>query len=153
MKATTAKKMVDIDQRTKDEWRELGFYYDLEESETKNEWKFYGSRQGLQSFVNLLEDYTSNPANDFLSEHDHYGPYGYLKVMTWNKPTITENYIAGTIEDLKNFRTILADKLKKFQAGQSFTIDKDYGVANTAIATFFIMENNFDPVSMDKNYC
>ena len=144
--------MVDIDQRIKDEWRELGFYYDLEESVNKNEWKFYGSKQGLQNLVKLLEDYTNNSANDFPSEHDHYGPYSYLKIMTWDKATITENYIAGTIKDLKNFRNILAIKLEKFQVGQSFTIDKDYGVDNTATATFFIMENNFDPVSMDKNY-
>lgn len=144
--------MVDFDQRFKDEWRELGFYYDLEESVNKNEWKFYGSKQGLQNLVKLLEDYTNNSANDFPSEHDHYGPYSYLKIMTWDKATITENYIAGTIKDLKNFRNILANKLEKFQVGQSFTIDKDYGVDNTAAAIFFIMENNFDPVSMDKNY-
>jgi hypothetical protein len=144
--------MFDIDQRIKDEWRELGFYYDLEESAYKNEWKFYGSRQGLYNFVKLLEDYTNNPTNDFLSEHDHYGPYSYLKIMTWNKAVITDNYIAGTITDLKNFKNIIADKLEKVQAGQSFTIDKEYGVDNTAIAKFFIMNDDFDPVSMDKNY-
>ena len=144
--------MLDIDQRIKDEWRELGFYYNLEESANKSEWKFYGSKQGLYNFVKLLEDYTDNSANDFLSQHDHYGPYNYLKIMTWDKAVITGNYIAGTIKDLKNFKNIIADKLEKFQAGQSFTIDKEYGVDNTAAMMFFIMEDDFDPVSMDKNY-
>ena len=144
--------MVDIDQRIKDEWRELGFYYDLEESAIKNDWKFYGSKHGLQNFIKLLQDYTNKSANDFLSEHDHYGPYSYLKIMTWDKAVITENYIAGTIKDLENFKNIVADNLEKAQVGQRFTIDKEYGVDNTATATFFIMEDNFDPVSMDKNY-
>ena len=144
--------MVDIDQRIKDEWRELGFYYDLEESLNKNEWKFYGSKQGLSNFVKLLEDYTNKSANGLLSEHDHFGPYSYLKIMTWDKPVITENYIAGTIKDLNSFKNILAEKLEKVPVGQSFTIDKEYGIDNTATAKFFIMKDDFDPVSMDKNY-
>jgi len=144
--------MVDIDQRIKDEWRELGFYYDIEQTDSKKEWRFYGDKKGLNNFVKLLQDYINNPANDFLSEHDHYGPYSYLKVMTWNKPVITEQYIAGTIADLKNLKVILADKIEKLQAGQSFTIDGEYGVDNTAGLKFFMIKDNFDPVSMDKNY-
>jgi len=144
--------MVDIDQRIKDEWRKLGFYYDLEENTNNKKWQFYGSIHGLQNFINLLDDYTNKLANDFLSEHEHYGPYSYLKIMTWDKAVITENYIAGTIKDLKNFKNIIADKLEKVQAGQSFTIDKEYGVDNTATVKFFIMKDDFDPVSMDKNY-
>ena len=144
--------MVDIDQRIKDEWRELGFYYELEETNNYKEWRFYGDKKGLFNFVKLLEDYTNNSANDFLSEHDHFGPYSYLKIMTWDKPVITENYIAGTIADLKYFKNILADKLVKVQAGQNFIIDKEYGIDNSAVVKFFMMEDGFDPVSMDKNY-
>ncbi|MEO5998219.1 MAG: hypothetical protein ABIN89_15845 [Chitinophagaceae bacterium] len=72
--------------------------------------------------------------------------------MTGDKPVITENYIAGTIVDLIDFKKIIEDKIKEIQAGQSFTIDQEYGIGNTAIAKFFIMEDDFDPVSMDKNY-
>jgi hypothetical protein len=32
--------MVDIDERIKDEWRDLGFYYDLEEIDNKKEGGF-----------------------------------------------------------------------------------------------------------------
>ena len=152
LKLTTTETMVDIDQRIKDGWRELGFYYYLEESANKNEWRFYGSKYGLQNFIKLLEDYTNKLANDFPSEHQHYGPYSYLKIMTWDKAVITENYIAGTIKDLNKFKTILADKLQNLRAGQSFKIDKEYGIDNTATANFFVMKHDFDPVSMDKNY-
>jgi hypothetical protein len=144
--------MVDIDQRIKAEWRALGFYYELVENKNRNEWHFYGSRQGLQHFLELLDEYTNNPANDVDSEHQHYGPYNYLKIMTWHKPTITPNYIAGTITDLKTFRSILADKMDQTQSGQSFSIDEEYGADNTATLIFFVMEKDFDPVQLDKNY-
>ena len=72
--------------------------------------------------------------------------------MRWNKPVITEQYIAGTITDLKNLKAILAGKIEKLQAGQNFTIDSEYGLDNTAGLKFFIIKDNFDPVSMDKNY-
>ncbi|MDH7459696.1 hypothetical protein QEG73_00355 [Chitinophagaceae bacterium 26-R-25] len=143
--------MISIDQRIKDEWRELAFYYDLEKKENKSEWSCYGSKHGLYNFVKLLENYTTEQTNDFLSEHDHYGPYNYLKVMTWHKAEITENYIAGTIADLKNLKNIIAGKLEKTRPGQSFTIDKEYGTDNTSTLTFFMMKDSFDPVSMDGN--
>jgi hypothetical protein len=143
-------KKFDIDKMMIDEWRQLGFYYDLDERPSVNQWRFYGSKQGLQKFVKLLDDYTNNVINDTLSEHDHYGPYSYLKIMTWDKPIITDNYIAGTINDLKNLRNIIADKLTNSIAGQTFNIDKEYSEDNTVTAMFFIMADEFDPVSLDK---
>ena len=143
-------KLINLDQLMIDQWRELGFYYDHDDRMDVNQWRFYGSKKGLQNFVSLLDKYTANPHNDTLSEHDHYGPYSYLKIMTWDKPTITESYIAGTIQDLKRLRDIIADKLNKAQPGQTFNIDKDYGLDNTITAKFFVMSDNFDPPSMDE---
>ncbi len=133
-----------------DEWRQLGFYYDRDDRLDVNQWRFFGSKKGLKNFVSLLDKYTNNPANDTLSEHDHYGPYSYLKIMTWDKPIITADYIAGTIQDLKILRNLISDKLDKTDAGQTFNIDKDYGQNNTITAKFFVMADNFDPVSMDE---
>ena len=70
--------------------------------------------------------------------------------MTWEKPTITESCIAGTIQDLKRLRDIITDKLTKAQPGQAFNIDKDYGVDNTVTVKFFVMYDDFDPPSMDE---
>jgi hypothetical protein len=75
-------KKFDIDQMMIDEWRQLGFYYDRDDRLYVNQWRFFGSKKGLQNFVSMLDKYTNNPANDILSEHDHYGPYSYLKIMT-----------------------------------------------------------------------
>lgn len=143
-------KKFDIDQMMIDEWRQLGFYYDRDDRLDVNQWRFFGSKKGLQNFVSLLDKYTNNPANDTLSEHDHFGPYSYLKIMTWDKPTITADYIAGTIQDLKVLRNLIAEKLDKTDTGQTFNIDKDYGQDNTITAKFFVMADNFDPVSMDE---
>ncbi len=98
----------------------------------------------------MLDKYTNNQANDKLSEHDHFGPYNYLKIMTWDKPTITADYIAGTIQDLKFLKNIISEKLDKTEPGQTFNIEKDYGQDNTITAKFFVMADNFDPVSMDE---
>ena len=73
-------KTIDLDQLMIDEWRALGFYYDCDDRRDVNQWRFYGSKPGLQNVVSLLEKYTANPHNDTLSEHDHYGPYSYLKI-------------------------------------------------------------------------
>jgi hypothetical protein len=144
--------MADIDEMIKQEWRDLRFYYELEEYNDFKQWRFYGSKSGLLNFINLLEIYTANKANDKISEHDYYGPYHYLKIMTWDKPKITENYFAGTMEDLNNLAGIITSKLNAVGVGHTFVISKEYGESNTASARFFIMADDFDPVSMDDNY-
>ena len=105
-----------------DEWRQLGFYYDRDDRLDVNQWRFFGSKKGLHNFVSLLDKYTSNPSNDTLSEHDHFGPYSYLKIMTWDKPTITADCIAGTIQDLK----ILSRRLTKKSEIKARTANSTY---------------------------
>ena len=105
-------KKVDIDQMMIDEWRELGFYYDF--IDHLNQWRFFGSRQGLLNFVKLLDDYVSNPNNYQLFEHEHYGPSMQLKIITLeDQNVINDNAIGGTINDLKKLRNLLEDKIKK----------------------------------------
>lgn len=70
--------------------------------------------------------------------------------MTWDKPTITAVYIAGTIKDLKALKSLISEKLENTEAGQTFNIEKEYGLDNTITAKFFVMADNFDPVSMDE---
>jgi hypothetical protein len=144
------KKSSNLDNLIISEWRELGFYYDINEDDNVNEWRFFGSKIGLQKFVTLLTKYVNDPRNNSLSEHDHYGPYGYLKIMTWDKPEITNDYFAGTIEDLTRMRDIISEKISKTNSGQTFNIDTEYGLENTASARFFIMPDDFDPYSIEE---
>ena len=146
------KKSSNLDNIVISEWRELGFYYDINEDDNVKEWRFFGSKIGLQKFVSLLDKYVKDPRNNSLSEHEHYGPYGYLKIMTWDKPEITEDYIAGTIEDLEQLRDIISNKISETNTGQTFNIEAEYGVGNSASARFFIMTDDFDPYSIEEQY-
>lgn len=144
-------KKFEINKMIIDEWRELGFYYDFDERLSVNQWRFYGSKSGLQNFVKLLDGYTSSASNVKEFEHAHYGPYMHLKIITLeDQAIITESAIGGTITDLQILRNIIADKLKVSEPGQTFNINKDYGNDNTVTAKFFVMADNFDPVSMDE---
>ena len=144
-------KKVDIDQMMIDEWRELKFYYDFDERPSVNQWRFYGSKQGLLNFVKLMDTYVNNHNNDKLFEHEHYGPYMYLKIITLeDESVINDNAIGGTINDLKNLKDLIAFKIGTSFPGQTFTIDKEFGINNTATAKFFVMADNFDSISMDE---
>jgi hypothetical protein len=146
----TEEQRLKLDLQFQVEWRELGFYYDLGEKQGNPEWRFFGSKDGLKNIISILDKYISNPVNKTLSEHEHYGPYHYLKIMTWNVPTITEDFIAGTLEDLAILKSTIAARLSNAEIGDTFNIRLDYGIDNTTDAKFFIMENDFDPASMDS---
>jgi hypothetical protein len=146
----TEEQKLKFDLKFQKEWRELGFFYDLGETEDKPEWRFFGSKDGLKSIIKILDDYIKKPTNKALSEHEHYGPYTYFTIMTWNKPIITDNHIAGTLKDLANLEIIISERLSKAEIGDVFNIGLDYGIDNTVDAKFFVMENNFDPASMDN---
>lgn len=52
---------VDVDAMTRDEWRDLGFFYAQDDS--AKTWKIIGSRAGIRGFAQLLRDYVAAPAN------------------------------------------------------------------------------------------
>lgn len=133
-----------------DFWRDLGIYYDLDDRVSVNQWRLYGSRKGIETFAAAILEYGNNPRNAGLSEHEHYGPYSYLKIVTWNKPVFTANAWNGTIPDLKLLAELILSKLAVVQTGQTFSIDQEYGVDNEVTVKFFVMHDDFDPVSMDE---
>lgn len=144
------KKTIDLDKMIIDEWNQLGFYYDFDDRISVNQWRIYGSISGLNKFAQFLFDYANNEANRQLSEHDHLGPYSYLKIMTSDKATLTEDYFTGTIDDIKCLSELISKKLSVKKAGQTFNIEKEYGVDNTVSVKFFIMDDSFEPYSMDE---
>ena len=138
----------ELNENIREEWRELGFYYDF--SKEKNQWIFVSSKAGLLKFCELLDKYILNPNNWNISAHDHYGPYMYLKVLTWNEAIISEHAIVGTIDDLGRLSNLLKDKLMSVKTFDSFYIDKEYSLRNEAILCFDIKEDEFDPSSLDE---
>jgi hypothetical protein len=129
------------------EWRELGFFYDTNKSESA--WNLIGSRSGLLGFARLLRDYAANPHLAPISEHEHYGPYFYLKVVTWHEPRITEEDIRGTQIDIRRLAELIERGLVSVDVGQSFEIDTDYSPRNEFRLRLHVREDEFDPASAD----
>lgn len=136
-----------VNQQTKKEWRELGFYYDF--NDKTSSWQIVGSRKGLLKFCKLLEDYASDEKYRGLSEHEHYGPYSYLKFMTWKGAEITEKAICGTQEDFRNLARLVRDKLFFANVNDSFMISVEYAKDSNVSIDFQIKQNKFDPASAD----
>lgn len=135
-----------LKQVTMKEWRELGFYYDQDD---KNQWRIIGSKNGLLNFSKILDEYIVNPKNKNISEHEHYGPYSYLKIMTWNEPIIKEDVVGGTLSDLNRLSKLIKMKLKTLEAPADFVIDKDYCDRAQWKIKFIIKKDDFDPSSED----
>jgi hypothetical protein len=132
---------------TRNEWRKLGFFYDYDEK--RKEWQLVGSKAGLRQFLNLLLEYVKNPKHDRKSEHDHYGPYMYLEIMTWDAPGINDHCIQGTLSDLKGLAELVDKKLGVSKPGTSFVIRDEYAKSAEASLVFNVKTDDFDPASAD----
>ncbi len=132
---------------TRAEWRELGFYYALDES--SRVWRFVGSTAGLRKLCDLLQVYAEDPANQAVSEHEHYGPYGTLEIMTWHEAGIDGHSIHGSIADLLRLRELIAARLEGAAAGSVFEIGDGYAAGALFKLRFEVWEGGFDPASMD----
>ena len=136
-----------MNQVTRDEWRELGFFYDFDKENSR--WRLVGSQGGLLKFRDILNAYADDSRNKQISEHEHYGPYFYLKLITWEEAEITENAICGTLSDFRKLAAIVENKLNASSAGSTFTIDDEYAEGTQAILEFEVREEGFDPASAD----
>jgi hypothetical protein len=134
-------------QATREEWRELGFFY--ERTHEPPCWRFVGSAAGLANLVKLLDAYVRDPRNNTISEHEHYGPYTYLKVQTSESPNIDSQSIRGTLADLARLRDLVADGLRGVRPGQSFAIGPEYSRAVSFPLRLEVRESEFDPASAD----
>lgn len=137
----------EIDEQTREDWRELGFFYDFDK--TSCCWRLVGSRQGLLRFCEILNEYTNDVRKKPISEHEHYGPYWYLKLVTWNVPAITQQDIRGRFEDFRELAKLTKAKLENAAFGDKFAIDKEYSQENEAKLLFEVKEDDFDPAKAD----
>jgi hypothetical protein len=132
---------------TRREWRELGFFYDRDD-QTKV-WKLTGSRAGLLRFRDELLSYVANPSNASKSEHEHYGPYFYLEIMTWPEAGFDEHAIRGSLEDLARLAAIIEAKLATSLPGSSIQIREEFAADSPYSLVLEIRKDGFDPASAD----
>jgi hypothetical protein len=136
-----------VAEMTRREWRDLGFFYYSDDD--AREWQLTGSKEGLLRFAGCLDAYATDPQFADQSEHDHFGPHMYLKVMTWLDAGIDGRSIHGTQEDIQRLATLVRRKLSVAHAGETVAVGREYVADAEYKIVFHVKEDGFDPASED----
>ena len=131
------------------EWRKLGFFYDLDDA--SREWRVTGSRSGLRRLRDLLLAYVADPRNRAESEHEHYGPYHYLEVMTWSEAGIDDHAIRGTLADLERLARIVEARVNQAVPGATIRSREDFAASSPYSLVLEVREDDFDPATADAS--
>jgi hypothetical protein len=132
---------------TRSEWRELGFFYDRDDQSKL--WKLTGSRAGLLRFRDALLSYVADPRNALKSEHEHYGPYAYLEVMTWPEAGFDHHAIRGPVADLARLSALIEAKLAIARPGSIVRIQEEFAPNSPYALVLDLREDGFDPAAAD----
>lgn len=135
--------------QTRADWRKLGFFYDCDD--VAKEWIVVGSRLGLAAFSMLLREYVAEPKNAMQSEHEHYGPYMYLEVMTWTDAGMDGHSIHGTLLDLERLADLVDARVAVLRPGDRVRIREEYSATSEYGLVLALREDGFDPASLDGN--
>lgn len=133
---------------TRAEWRELGFYY--EHDGDAKEWRLVGSRAGLLPFTELLRAYVADPLNDRKAEHEHYGPYCYLEIMTWPEPGMDWHAIHGPLDALANLAALVEERVSGLRPGEEARIREEFAPDSEDSLVLELRPDGFDPASADE---
>jgi hypothetical protein len=131
------------------EWDDLGFWYDVT---PESGWVIRGSCAGLEKFAALLDRYAADPRNTKLSEHDHFGPYMYLKVVTWPSPEINRDGIYGTLSDIVRLAALVRERAASCNPGDSFTLAQGFSIASSTELTLVCEPECFSPGAYDAEF-
>ncbi len=131
----------------KQEWRKLGFYCEMDAE--KKLWALTGSRAGLLYFPDLLLGYVADPKNAADGEHQHYGPYGTLEVMTWPDPGFDSHAIRGSLPALTHLAELIEVKLASAEPGSPILIREEFAAASPYSLMLDVRADGFDPSSAD----
>ena len=132
---------------TRQQWRELGFYYDRDD--INRVWLIIGSRTAILRFCQILRNYAADSRRRQLSEHEHYGPYQYLTVMTWNQPQLDRRGIAGTLKDLQRLAALIELKVRGAADGSAIRIAHEYTASPDYALEIQLRSDPFDPSTED----
>ncbi|MBZ0166399.1 MAG: hypothetical protein K8I00_06285 [Candidatus Omnitrophica bacterium] len=137
----------ELTEQLKSEWRELGFHYVY--NHEKACWIIRGSNEGMRKFCKELTTYAKDECYEGISEHEHYGPYSYLKFVTWNEADITSDAIFGRLEDFTRLSRIIETHLEIAAVNSIFSIAEEYAPTAEAYIEFHLENDDFDPASAD----
>lgn len=140
---------MDIITKTIQEWRDLGFHYDRDEDHRV--WTLTGSVAGLSRFSDILRRFASDPRNDVLFEHEHYGPYGYLKII--NVPSeqgFNSNAIFAPRREFAKLAALIDSRLTNAKPGTSFDLSSDFAPDSEFELRLIVAPVDFDPGLYDR---
>jgi hypothetical protein len=132
---------------TRREWRDLGFFY--ERDDAAQVWTIRGSIDGLNRFAAEIERYASKPNHTVISEHDHFGPYLYLKIGTWPAPQLNGDWIAGPLSFLTDLAQEIRSRLNAAAVGQTLSLRGFFEPSESYDLLLKIEPDSFDPAEAD----
>jgi hypothetical protein len=97
----------------------------------------------------MLVAYVARPSNARLSEHEHWGPYSYLKIMTWKETGINARSIHGTLDDLRKLAGLVVAALEHAKPGDLIALGHTYVGTPSYELVLDVREADFDPASAD----
>jgi len=133
---------------TRLEWRKLAFFYDRDDQ--AKVWRVIACRKGLAAFRGVVASYAADRRNVQISEHQHYGPYGYLEITTWPKRTFDETGIRGTLDDLARLADLIETELASMLPGSSVQIREEFAINSSYGLILEMREDEFDPATADS---
>ena len=136
------------EERIKQEWRKLGFYCEMDRE--KKLWTLTGSRAGLLYFSDLLLGYITDPKNAADGEHQHYGPYGTLEVMTYPDAGFDSHAIRGSMVALTHLAELVEVKLASAEPGSPILIREEFAANSPYSLMLDVRADGFDPSSADS---
>src|SRR5580658_6949672 len=99
---------------------------------------------GLLRFRDELLSYVANPSDASKSEHEHYGPYFYLEIVTWPEAGFDEHAIRGPFEDLARLAGIIECKLATSRSGSTIQIRDEFAADSPYSLALEIRQDGFD---------
>jgi hypothetical protein len=137
----------EINERTQSEWRELGFFY--ERNDEVKEWRLQGSKTGLKRFAAAMRAYAGNPKNELVSEHEHFGPYMYLELGTWQNSEITDHWIAGPLKEIAALAETVDMQLDSASVGDCIFLRAAFAPSSPYEVVLEVRDSKFDPAKAD----
>jgi hypothetical protein len=137
-----------VNKATRREWRDLGFYHDRDDQ--RQEWRLIGSRAGLLRFKDALLRYAADPRNAEIAEHEHFGPYMYLEVMTWPEPGFDDHAIRGPLPDLARLARLIETKVAEAPPGSQIQIREEFAPNSPYSLILDVRSDGFDPAKADS---
>lgn len=129
---------------TRQEWQELGFFYDIDEDDSR--WDLHGSKSGLLNLPKEIRAFTNK--SEVYGEHEHLLPHWYLTISYDEVADINKRGIQGKKADL----LALADYLEKTisSSTEKSTIEAHLCITPTNFKMLLhVHGDSFDPSSLD----